>query len=120
MHTFFQRAVFNKHAIAMLKALRGLGIRVNIIYEYLKKWQWPGHVHNKTGVSAFSPKRLKASFKANTLKIQASEGRSLCPVLAKFARGALLPHTNEQVRAHGECFILLADLVALVEGTKRY
>ena len=120
MHTLFQGGVFNKHVIQMLKALKRLGILPSTLYAYLQQWHWPDHVKNKTGVEAFSGKRLQSSFTADSLKCQASECRSLCPVLCKFARSALLPHANQQIQKHGECFVLLAEFVSLIAQAAKY
>ena len=120
MHTIFQGGVFNKHVIQMLKALKRHGILPSTIYAYLQQWHWPGYVDNKNGVEAFSEKRLKSSFKAESLKCQASEGRSLCPVLCNLARSALVPHANQQIQKHGECFVLLAEFVSLIEKAAKY
>jgi hypothetical protein len=119
MHTFFQGGIFNVHVIEFVKELKALRINPSTIYEYLKLWHWPDWVGSNTGVEAFSASRMKSSLKADMFKAQASEGRSLCPVLAKFAMSALVTSANPHVAKHGTCFLLLADLVGLIEASSR-
>ena len=115
MHSLFQGGVFNKHIMMMLQALKKFKIQGSTIYAYVKQWHWPKYVGNKTGIGAFSAKRLESSARSGAFKCQASEGRSLCPVLAKFAMASLVQHPNAMVRKHGACFVMLADFVSLLE-----
>ena len=118
MHVFFSAGIFNVHIIQLCTALQDEGISTMDLDNYVKLWHWPAHVGSKSGASCFELANMKKSFKANTFKCQASEGQSLCPVLATFSRNVLLQAPS--TKAHGFCFLLLYEVVKMLQASARY
>ena len=70
------------------------------------------------GAEALLPSRAKSSWAAGVLKVMASEGLSLTPVLANFFE-ALVLTGNDEVKAHASCFLKLARIVELLRRSSR-
>ena len=57
--------------------------------------------------------------KEGSFKCTASEGRSLFPVLACWAENVLKKHEHAEVVGLADCYLLLAEVLTVVERTTR-
>ena len=114
-HVFFVNGVFNATAGLCLHAFRRLNLDLGIVAQYVKSFNWPHAVAGSIAPSdVFTPSRLKHSLEKQILRCTASEGLSLLPVLAAFCEPLSTGHRNPEIRAHAECFLLLARVVSMV------
>lgn len=111
MHALFVSGVFNTIAFLLLESFVGAGMRDiwGMMEEYIALWRWPKRVHDSKLPSVFSKKRVVANRKANHLKCSASDGLSLIPVMAFFARSVLRPSGKCPLAI--DAFLALASLV---------
>ena len=86
MHVYFVGGVFNVHVGVMMHELKPYQITYEKLHEYASLWHWPARVNVNTGVKALDASRAKGSWKAWQFKASASEGISIVPVLAHYAR----------------------------------
>ena len=119
MHIFFVSGIFNVHVGCMMNELKPHKITYNNLNDYLQMWKWPIQVGVKSGRDACSAKRANASWSDGTFKVQASEGRSVAPVLAHFVSRVIVTSEFPVVRAHGQCFMLLVAVLVLIEKVSR-
>jgi hypothetical protein len=119
MHIFYVSGIFNVHVGCMMQGLKPHRITYSVLDVYLKKWRWPMQIGPRSGQDACSEKRAKASWDDGTFKAQASEGRSVLIVLAHFVSRIVVPSAFDTVRAHGACFMLLVELLILIEKVGR-
>ena len=120
MHVFFVSGIFNIHAGQMMWVLKEYGITYQSLGQYVACWQWPSYMGKGVG-DIFCAKRAKSNWEDGTMKATASEGMSILPVLANFAQ-ALLDNraTAQTVRDHARCFVMLADVVIIIQRCSRY
>jgi len=117
MHVFFVNGLFNIHVGCLMIALKRFNITYHTLHEYCSKWKWPNRV-GETGIGALQPPRSTSSWKIHQFKCAASEGRSLLPVIAKFACSVLLLCSDARAQ-HGACFLLLVEVIELLEVSAR-
>ena len=120
MHVFFVSGIFNTHAGLMMWTLKEYGITYGMLETYLAQWHWPAYI-GKGACEVFDPKRAKSNWDAGTLKATASEGLSVLPIMANFFQSLLdNPGTAQTVKDHSRCFLMLADVVRIVQRCSRY
>ena len=118
MHIFFVSGVFNNHVGLLMWNLKPHNITMKMINDYVQEFHWPAAVGTNTGADAFAGKRARSSWDACSLRVTASEGLSLLPVLAMFAH-SLLDSPNGTVRMHADVFLRLALVVELIRRSAR-
>jgi hypothetical protein len=52
-------------------------------------------------------------------KCQASEGRSLLPIIENWVRNVVMKGANASAQAHGRCFLSLVPIISLLEQVAR-
>ena len=120
MHVFFVSGIFNIHAGQMMWALKQYGITYATLEQYVAPWQWPSYI-GEGASKIFCVSRAKSSWENGTLKATASEGLSILPIMANFAYSlAENCVTAAAVRDHARCFVMLADIVRLIQRCSRY
>ena len=120
MHVFFVNGVFGVHVACFMLALskfRHNKVTYSVLYEYAMQWVWPKRV-KETGAEAFCPSRAASSWKDHRFKCTASEALSLIAVMANFVQNTLMQCTDGRER-HGACFLLLVEVVELIEVCAR-
>lgn len=119
MHVFFVHGIFNSHVGVMMWKLKECGITYATLQQYAAAWHWPSFM-GQDAADVFCPKRAKSSWDDGSLKATASEGLSLLPILANFAQ-SLVDNgiTSAAVRDHARCFVMLADIVRLIQRCSR-
>jgi len=118
MHICYVGGLFNVHVGLLMEVLHAHGITYATLFEYAQTWVWPYRLRSVTGVSAFGKDRAKGSKTAQTFKAAASEGRCLVPILEKFTHSVLM-NMNDTVKQHAACFLLLIEVLQLLECTAR-
>ena len=114
-HVFFVNGVFKAIAGLCLHAFRRLNLDLGIVAQYVNSFNWPHAVAGNIAPSdVFTPSRLENALGKQVLRCTASEGLSLLPVLAAFCEPLSTGHPNPAIRAHAECFLLLALVVSMV------
>ena len=86
MHILYVNGCFNLQCGLFFHAIKPFGITDTTIHEYVSQWNWPGFSAKISGSDAFTPPRFKSCKGGHPLSVSASEGLSLTPVLALFAR----------------------------------
>ena len=113
-HIFLVNGIFNVHMGLFMQALRGSRIEYQEVAAYARQWQWPKRLQSKqaVGITALENPRVKSSVSSGVWHADASEGLSLCPVLASFVRHELL---DKGVAVdHCRVFLLLCVVVDLL------
>jgi hypothetical protein len=119
MHIYFVGGVWNVHVGQMMTFLKGHGVTYATLNAYVKEFRWPSAIGTTSGVTAFEPKRAKSSWTAGSLKVTASEGLSLCPVLGHFMHSLDKDGTSADVKQHVKCFMHLVGVVELLRRSSR-
>ena len=110
-HIFMVNGIFNVHLGKFMQVLRGSRIGYGEVAAYARQWQWPKRLQSKqaVGISSLENPRAKNSAASGVWHGDASEGLSLCPVLASFVRFELL---DKGVAVdHCRAFLLLCAVV---------
>ena len=120
MHVFFVNGIFNSHSGVMMWTFKSYGITYEKLRKYVEEWHWPSYM-GKGADDIFCPKRAKSSWDDGNVKATASEGLSVLPVMANFCQ-SLVDNccTSAVVRDHARCFVMLADIVRLIQRCSRY
>lgn len=118
LHMFYVDGVANKHLAQFESFLKSVGFGYSHMRDYVDSFLFPRRV-KMTGKDALTPKRVATHLKAGSFKAQASETRSLLPVLALYVRNGFLKSTDKAIQAHAVCFLMLFQIVFLVEATER-
>ena len=118
MHIAYVGGLFNVHVGLLMQVLHAHKITYATLFEYAQSWSWPSRLRSVTGVQALGKDRAKGSWTAGVFKAAASEGRCLVPILEKFTHSVLM-HMNDTVQQHAACFLLLLEVLQLLECTAR-
>ena len=116
-HVYLVNGIFNEAVAQPVRALKPHGVGYSNFHDFMHFWHWPRRLEGRsvTGKSAFSPKRAKSSWKAETFHSGASESMSLYPVLAHFVRTILLPAGIEAAACNAFLALcLVLDLLMVV------
>ena len=119
MHGLFVNGVFNKTVGAFMRAVSRFGTKYATLYNYASLWNWPRRLKNGVGLDALTGARAKSSWEHASLRVSASEGRSLLPVIGQFARKGLLQHPNPEVQDHARCLVHLLEMYRYFEQAAR-
>ena len=119
MHVYFVSGIVGIHIGNMMRLLRPRNVTYKLLHTYAKAFSWPKRVAGVTGVDALGPRRSESSYKACAFKAQASEHKSLMPVLANFVTNAMLNHDDPVVHDHAVCFLRLVKVLDLIEASAR-
>jgi len=111
MHALFVNGCFNFVALWVLEAIRLTHTNVwDCMMGFVEHWKLPQVVDSSSVKAVFEPNRATSSRKAKRLKCTASQGLSLCPIMAYFFMAFILPACQPAVTA----FVALCDLVDLL------
>eukprot|EP00971_Amphidinium_carterae_P339231 6476896-Amphidinium_carterae.1 len=116
MHVLYVGGVFNIHIAAMMQSLKPHHLTYATLHEYISVWTWPSKVGTNTGKDACIAKKATSHWKKQTFNAQASECRSLYPVLANWVQNVLLEDgTPNELKRIGRNFLDLVLVLELVE-----
>ena len=120
MHVFFVSGVFNITLYLLMHALKGFGITMQNVHDYVAAWKQPRRRQHVDIAGIFEKKRVTSSFEAQTWKATASEGLSVLGVLANFMLAFVSGGRSEEQKAHGRCFLLLVVVIELLLLSARH
>jgi len=120
MYVFFVSGVFNITLYLIMHALKGLGIAMQNVHDYVAAWRLPRRRQHVDIASVFEKKRVTSSFDAQRWKATASEGLSLVAVLANFMMAFVAGGRPEEQKEHGRCFLLLVCVIELLLLSARH
>ena len=114
--------VFQLVVYLVMEVLRPV-LRYDAVHTYMQLWTWP-RAFGGTGNAAkkaFDAKHETSSRKAASLKVSASDGLSLFPVLAHFFRRAVLPNPTLPTHMSNavNVFLALVLIIELLQNTAR-
>ena len=117
-HVFMVSGIFSIHLGFFMEFVTKLKITHAVFYKYCDAWNWPARM-TATGVGAFCPERAKSSMRAGVFKSTASEARSITPVLGHYVNKTLMNSKDPTTRRHASSFMLLVEVVELLECVDR-
>ncbi len=96
MHGILAGGVFNICAFLFFEAVHQLMPLLNVwetFHTYLQTWRWPTSLNYAVGseASQFSKAKVKIYRKAGNVKVSASDGLCVLPIIAIFAINTVLP-----------------------------
>jgi hypothetical protein len=121
-HVFMVSGIFSIHIglfNEFLRTMHPFKVTYAVLYDYCADWIWPARLKGSTGVAALCTERARSSQKAGVFKSSASEARSITPVLRQFVNKTLMQSDDPEKLQHGSCFLLLAEIVELLECIDR-
>ena len=109
MHVYLSSGIFNEEMWSFMQAAkRKVGLRFQVVDQYLQPWQWPEHNSNLPK-HLFNAKHFDADHNADIFKASASELLSLYPVMRYFIRAMLFRY--DLLRAEILSFFALCDVL---------
>ena len=121
MHCLFANGVWNTLVYLLFEAFirdRRPGI-YELFQGYVALWRWPSGVGNAVALAdIFSTRRKKGHRDNKHIRCQASDGLSLCSVLAYFVQAVLLEAPGN-CRPHCEAYLAFADIVDFIVSIPR-
>ena len=119
MHIYYVNGIFGNHVGRLLEALKPHGITYATLRTYVSHWTWPSNVKKQSLTDPLEGKRAKSSWDDGVFKCTASEALSLMPVVAQFVEASVLAMASADARRHGACFMLLINVLQLIEKSAR-
>ena len=121
MHVIFVNGCFNHTVGLFMWHMRTTSFTYASVHSYLQQWRWPHAARGATGVDSFSSARKDAQLKARVHKCDASEGRSILPVLSHFVSRAIVdrPDALPQHKELAAPIIRMAAIVQELEAAQR-
>ena len=118
MHVYFVNGIFNTHVGQLMISLKEHGITYARLHTYLQQWHWPTAMSGALDI--FAAKRAKNSWDDKHLKVTASEGLSVLPILANFVHALHENTALASVKDHASCFLKLADVIRIIQRSARH
>ena len=118
MHRVLANGIVNVHIGLMMETLKTYRLTYKDLHDYLQVWRLPAQTGMKCGLDSCSEKRAASSNKEGSFKCQASEARSVLPIFAHYVSNTLCTCAVDEVKAQGELFMRLVDVIVYTEKNK--